>query len=314
MKRRIASILTALYLIAGMCGCSTSPDNQDNTLTVAATTYPVYLLASAVAEGVDGIEVTAVVNQAVSCVHDYTLTIRDMKIIEQADCILLSGAGLEDFMEDAIGDRTAIDCSEGITLLCADEGHNHDHESADEDDHHDHNHDHGEFDPHIWMSPENAALMTENIAAALAELDPDHSEVYLVQGERQAELLREFSHWCHEELEELSCRDLITFHEGFGYLAESCHLHILSAIEEEAGSEASAQKIVELVELIDTHNIPVIFVEQDGSDATALAIQRECGVEVASLSMLMNGEDYSSKHNYISLMTKNIETIKEVLG
>lgn len=41
-------------------------------------------------------------------------------------------------------------------------------------------------------------------------------------------------------LESLSCRELITFHDGFSYFADAFDLTILRAMEEEAGSEASA--------------------------------------------------------------------------
>ena len=42
-------------------------------------------------------------------------------------------------------------------------------------------------------------------------------------------------------LESLSCRELITFHDGFSYFADAFDLTILRAMEEEAGSEASAR-------------------------------------------------------------------------
>ena len=39
---------------------------------------------------------------SVSCLHDYTLSVDDMKKIEGADVIAMNGAGLEDFMDDAL--------------------------------------------------------------------------------------------------------------------------------------------------------------------------------------------------------------------
>jgi ABC-type Zn uptake system ZnuABC Zn-binding protein ZnuA len=117
-----------------------------------------------------------------------------------------------------------------------------------------------------------------------------------------------------EELSQLSCRQLITFHEGFSYFADAFDLDIVAAIEEEAGSEASAKEIVEMVSLIGTYQLPTIFVEENGSDATAKAIQRECGVDISSLSMMMSGpEEYSETNNYETYLRQNLDTIKEVL-
>ena len=156
-----------LGLLLTACGGPAATETEDDgTLRVLATTYPVYLFTTAVTEGVENVEVSLLVNQPVSCLHDYTLTVTDMKAIEGADVIVRNGAGLEDFMDDALAasDGAVIDCSAGLELLPAmgHEGHDHD----------------TEYDPHIWMSYENAAVMLENIHAGLEELDPDHGEAY----------------------------------------------------------------------------------------------------------------------------------------
>jgi ABC-type Zn uptake system ZnuABC Zn-binding protein ZnuA len=294
LKRFCSAFCAAALLAFSLTGCGSAPVSATTDgFSIAATTYPVYLLASAVIDGVDGVTVEAVVNQSVACVHDYTLTIQNMKVLEGADLILLSGAGLEDFMDDAIQGKTTADCSEGISLLEGEDG---------------------EDDPHIWMDPDRAAIMAENIAQALADADPEHGEQYLANGQAESESLRTFAQDCKEELKGLSCRSLITFHEGFTYFADAFDLEILAAVEEEAGSEASAKQIVEMVDLIEENQLPVIFVEENGSDATAKAIQRECGVELASLSMIMSGPEYDENHTYETYLQNNIDTLKEVLG
>ena len=68
-------------------------------------------------------------------------------------------------------------------------------------------------------------------------------------------------------------------------------LPLLAAIEEEAGSEASAREIVEITELVKEYGIQVIFTEVNGSDATANAIRRETGCRVDRLTMLMDGPE-----------------------
>ncbi len=301
-KRIAALLLVGLSLLTGLGGCGSSQQEKTG-ITIAATTYPVYLLASAVAEGAENITIVPVVNQSVACLHDYTLTVTNMKVLESADLILLSGAGLEDFMEDALEGKPFIDCSQGITLL---DGHAHEHEDG---------HTHAEeADPHIWMDPDRAAQMAENIAVGLAQADPDQGALYLSNGEAEAQSLRDFGESCRQELAQLSCRQLITFHEGFAYFADAFDLEILAAIEEEAGSEASAREIVNIVKLIDEYDLPVIFVERNGSDATARAIQRECGVQVDALTMMMSGpEEYGPDNNYETYLLQNVEAIKEAL-
>ena len=72
-----------------------SGSSQEEGLTVLATTYPVYLFARTVAQGVEGVTVERLNTGSVSCLHDYTLSVDDMKKIEGADVIAMNGAGLE---------------------------------------------------------------------------------------------------------------------------------------------------------------------------------------------------------------------------
>ena len=103
---------------------------------------------------------------------------------------------------------------------------------------------------------------------------------------------------------------LITFHDGFRYFCHAYDLELLESIEEEAGSEASAKEIVEITHLVKEHDIPVIFTEVNGSDATAKAIVRETGCAIAQLSMVMDGPD-DDLGNYVRAMLKNMLSITD---
>ena len=130
--QRLASILLAGCFFASLtaCGAPQQPED-DGILTIAATTYPVYLLADAVIGETEGVELVLVIDQPVSCLHDYTLSVNNMRTLARADVILINGVGLEAFMDDALAavDAPVIDCSEGIELLpyAGHEGHDHDH-------------------------------------------------------------------------------------------------------------------------------------------------------------------------------------------
>ena len=298
MKKLFAP-LCALVLLLSACGQPAASQPQDeDTLHIVATTYPIYLFTTAVTEGAEGVEVSLLVKQQTSCLHDYTLTVSDMKAIEGADVIVMTGAGLEDFMDDALSasDAQVINCSEGIDLLPAQghEGHDHD----------------AEYDPHIWMDPANAQVMLGTIADQLGQITGQDLQARCTEVQQQVE---QASQQWKEQVTTLSDPKLITFHDGFQYFSRSFGLELLKAIEEEEGSEASAQEIKEIVSLVEQYHLPAIFTEVNGSESTAQAISRESGCGVYQLNMIMSG-DGTGIQPYLDAMQNNIDTIVEAFG
>ena len=307
-QARSALVLAASLLLLSGCGGTPAERAVPDQLTVLTTTYPVYLAAQAVTEGVDGVAVERLNTGEVSCLHDYTLTVTDMKKIERANVIALNGVELEEFMEDALAASGApvIDCSEGVALL---ESAGHVHEEGED------GHDHGHFDPHYWMDPDNMVQVVENLSAGLSQADPDHGEQYLENAANAGAELWKFGVMAREmlttALEEnrVETGGLITFHDGFQYFAHAFDLPLLASIEEEEGSEASAKEIVEITALVKERHLPVIFTEVNGSDATANAIARETGCVVAQLTMLMDGPAEGGLDNYCGGLTANLQAI-----
>ncbi len=291
--KQLFCILTAIMLCVGLFGCT---DSQ-RSAQIAATTLPVYEFTARLCEGT-GIEVTRLVTESVSCLHDYTLQTRQMRAIENAQIIVISGAGLEDFLDGALDHaQTTIDASAGIALNCSGESDNH-------NEHHGHSH---EQDPHIWLSPANAISMANNISSGLVTAYPEHETVILNNLTQLISDLEKLSQYANEQLQALSCREIITFHDGFSYMADAFELDIIHAIEEESGGEASAEELIELIGIISDHSLNAIFVEQNGSTAAAEIIAAETGVQIYQLDMIMAGD------SYFDAMYHNIDTLKEAL-
>ena len=120
--------------------------------------------------------------------------------------------------------------------------------------------------------------------------------------------LDELEKYADAHLSELRHRELITFHDGFHYLAKSFNLTILHAIEEESGSEASANELKNLITTVRDHRIPAIFTERAGSASAADIVSRETGVPVYCLDMAMSG------NSYFDAMYHNVNILKEALG
>lgn len=289
-------ILTAA-LAALLCGCAPKADYAP----IAATTLPVWDFTSRLCQGTP-LAVTRLVTEQVSCLHDYSLNVRQVKAAEAAQVVVISGAGLEDFLDDLLLDVPTIDASQGISLLHSEEGH------EEEEHHHEEDGHHHEEDPHIWLSPENAQVMAKNICEGLSRQYPDYEDTFRANLEGLLSQLEALQSYGEEQLSGLQCRELIPFHDGFSYFAQAFHLTILESVEEESGSEASAKDLIHLTELVRDHNLPAIFTEVSGSDSAARVIARETGCKVYALDMAMSGS------SYFEAMYHNIDTIREALG
>ena len=290
-------ILICALLLGMLSGCGA----QAQTADIAATTLPVYQFTSMLVSGT-GLTVTRLVTENVSCLHDYSLNVRQVKAAESADVIVTNGAGLEDFMSDLLQDKQTIDASSGITLLESCHDHEHAHALAEEE--HDHDHEH---DSHIWLSPANAMVMAKNICAGLKAQYPEHANTFENNLSSLLAQLQELVDYGNAQLADLSQRELVTFHDGFAYFADCFDLHILAAVEEEAGAETSAKQLIELIELVEHHGLPAVFTETNGSDASAKVIASETGAALYTLDMAMAGDDY------FAAMRHNIDTLREAL-
>lgn len=282
MKKCFSVLLIALLL----CGCSA----KEAPAQIAATTLPVYEFTVRLCEGTP-LRVTRLVTENVSCLHDYTLKVSQMRAIEAAQVVVLNGAGLEDFMDDALERASdTLDSSAGIVLRESEDAHE---GSA-------HSH-----DPHIWLSPQNAKIMASNICNGLIARYPQYQAAFQSNLTRLHGDLDALQSYGEAALSGLSCREIITFHDGFAYFAEAFGLEILAAVEEESGSEAPASELIDLIGAVDAYALPAIFTEANGSTAAAEIIARETGCKALALDTAMAGD------SYFSAMYHNIDTIRE---
>lgn len=289
--KRIAVYILCLSILFLFSGCNAADANSQ----IIATTLPVFTFTSALCDGT-GISVSQLIDQDVSCLHDYTLKIRQMQAIESAELVVISGAGLEDFLSDIhIKGASIIDASKDISLLCHNDGH---------DDHDSHHH---SEDPHIWLSPENAKVMSQNIYDGLITAYPQYSDKFQANRNSLLSELDKLQAYADTQLRSLSCRELITFHDGFSYMAEAFDLTILRAVQEESGSEISARELVELINIVRANNLPAVFTETNGNVSSASVITAETHAKTFSLNMAMSGE------SYFDAMYQNINTLKEAL-
>lgn len=268
-----AAVLALLVLLSG---CAKAP-----TIDIAVTTAPVAQFTAAVTEGT-GLILTQIVTDNVSCLHDYTLSVGQMEAIASARITILSGGGLEDSMSDALaGAYMTVNCGNAVSPS---------------------------EDPHYWLDPAQAAEMVDFICKQLSQVYPTFAPVFQMNSDRYKAKLADLEAYGRETLAGLDCPGLLTFHDGFGHFAKAFGLEIAAAVEEEDGSEISAAKLTEMVELVNTLELPALFTEVNSPSEAAQVIAGETGAKVYALDLAMGGTDY------LEAMYRNIDTVKEAFS
>ena len=310
MKKRVFVLLLMLSLFLTACGGNINTTENSEKLQVVTSFYPMYLLAQTVTEGATELELRNMAQPQTGCLHDYELTISDMKLLENADVLIINGGGMESFLEQAMErypDLVIVDTSHGIELLEEEEHHHHEEETEEEHAEHSHGHDH-EGNPHIWLSPERAAHQAEAMAAALGELDRADAELFAANAEafhRAAHALEEKAH--HIDIPEGECSAV--FHEGFAYFAELFHMENVFGIFADEYQMPSAKELTEAVDEARGHGIRFFLTAADNGRIYAETLAAEVDEAIILLDPLTTADEENL--SYLERMEKNIEAVEK---
>jgi zinc transport system substrate-binding protein len=145
--------------------------------------------------------------------------------------------------------------------------HDHDKEHDDHDDHDDHghddhaDHDHGEFDPHAWLSTDNAKTWLNVIAAKLSSIDPTNAGGYFTNASEAIADLDALDKEVDEMLDTVRGGKFIVFHDAYQYFETVYDFPASGAISLGDASDPGAARIAEIAKRIESENIQCVLSE-----------------------------------------------------
>lgn len=262
--------------------------------------------------------------------HNFDPTPRDMATVESADLIFVNGLGLEESLLTAIQNvKTSkiIEVSSTVDSISFEEvKHDHDeHDAEGEHEEDEENHDEGEedhhhdVDPHTWMSPLNVIAWADVISEALSELDPENAEVYGENAEAYKADLRKIDVEARELFSSIADEKkiLVSDHKIFGYFAIDYNFENLGSLVPgfSTNAEISPKNLVELIEEVNEHGIPAIFVGNTAGDAIvklAQVLNDEVDQPLEILTILTGSlTEGGQGDDYLSFIRFNINQIAE---
>ena len=312
---RLSALVCACTLsLSLLTGCGTQPADTaagDGRLRVLTSFYPMYDFACKI--GGDCIDVTNMVPSGTEP-HDWEPSTNDLKNLEKADVFIYNGADMEPWADDLLVSRSdtlrVVEASENVELRTTDGEHEHAHEHEDADHHH------GDFDPHVWLDPENAKIEMEAIRDALCAADPENSTVFQSNYEKYAAELDALDAEFREKLAPLPNRTIVVAHEAFGYLCDAYGLTQVGIESLSPDSEPDPGRMAEVIDFVREHSISTIFFEELVSPKVAEAIASETGAQAKMLSPLegLSDEQAAAGADYFSVMHDNLAALMEALN
>lgn len=172
--------------------------------------------------------------------------------------------------------------------------------------------DHDDTDPHIWLDLVYAEYQVNEIRDAFIEADPDNEESYNQNAENFVGELQELNAEYNEAFEGAENRNFVVQHEAFSYLANRYDLNQVSIGGLSTQVEPSPSRIVEVGNLVEEYDVPVIYYQEGSDSAVAQTVANETGTETAVLYDLeiLSSHIEEQGLGYIEVMRQNLEQLK----
>ena len=204
--------------------------------------------------------------------------------------------------------------------------HNHDHEDEDEDEHHEegeeheeheHEHEEGAFDEHIWTSPENAIKMVNSLEKAMEKIDSENSNTYKENADKYIAQIKDVDSKI-QNIVSHRVRDRLIFADKMPmqYFIDYYKLEVSAAFDGcSTEIDPSAKTIAYLQNKVKEEKIPVVLYIELNPGRVAKTIADETGAKAMQIQTLHNVslDDFNNGETWVSLMTRNIEVLKEAL-
>ena len=285
---RLTSATLALGLMA-------APVFADDKLKVVTTFTVIADMAANVAG--DAAEVVSITKPGAE-IHGYQPTPGDLRRAVDADLILWNGLNLELWFEQFLsnlGDIPSVTVSDGIEPIAIASGSYQ-----------------GKTNPHAWIGADAAMVYVDNIAAAMADADPDNAAIYTANAAAYKAEIEGVLAPLRAQLSEVEQekRWLVTCEGAFSYLARDFGLKELYLWPMNTDAVGTPQQVRAVIDGVRANDIPVVFCESTVNTAPAEQVARETGAKYGGVLFVDSlSEPDGPVPTYLDLLRVTSQTV-----
>lgn len=276
-----------------------SAQRSDNKLQVVTT----FTVLEDMARNVAGQYATVVsLTKPGAEIHGYEPTPKDIVRLQKANLVLDNGMGLEKWAAKLyanVPDVPHVTLTEGIAAINISEGPYKD-----------------KPNPHAWMSPANALVYVDNIAATLAKYDPTHASQYRKNAEDYKHQIRAVSETLKTELARLPVnnRYLVSCEGAFSYLIRDYDLKELYLWPINADAQGTPQQVRHVIENVKQYDVRAVFCESTVNDKAQRQVAAETKTHFGGVFYVdsLSGSDGPTP-TYLKLLAYNVDVLTKGL-
>ncbi|BET96759.1 zinc ABC transporter substrate-binding protein ZnuA [Xenorhabdus taiwanensis] len=294
-------IALATVLVAGVNGSAQAD--------VVTSIRPLGFIAAAIA---DGVTKTQVLLPDGASPHDYALRPLDVQKINQADLVVWIGPDMETFLAKPIAkieqnkrlSLAELSTIKPLLLKNSEDGNDPDAESYQHKHEKDHeHHHHGEYNMHIWLSPEIAEKAAQAIYDQLIEQYPQQKQQLEVNLRKFNGQLAQTDKNITYVLKPAQKQGYFVFHDAYGYFEKHYQLAPLGVFTVNPEIQPGAQRLHKIRTQLVEQKARCIFAEPQFKPAVIHAVAKGTDVRIGILDPLGSGI-VLDKDSYMKFITQ----------
>jgi len=144
-------------------------------------------------------------------------------------------------------------------------------------------------DPHIWLDPYNAKIISSKIVEILTAMDPQNAQSYRINGEKYGLRLELLDRRLKSEMTKIAKTPYMVFHDAYQYFEKRYQLNAVGSVTLHIGYGSSVRRLMEVRKSIQKGKIRCIFSEPQFSPKLLQTVTAGTNVKIGILDPLGAG-------------------------
>lgn len=169
-------------------------------------------------------------------------------------------------------------------------------------------HAHGSGNPHYWLDPKNAVIMTATIAEALTRRDPAHAAEYEARRVAFVERLNSKLIAWEVRMAPLKGLPVVAYHNSWPYFARRFRLDLVDVIETKPGVPASPSHLAGIIKAMKARGVKIVLREPHEPQRDTAFVASKAGARVVTLASSVGA--LPGTDDYIALIEADVAAME----